>query len=154
MRRKNKFINLKDARYGDIIFFKPFTISGKIITWIDGSPYSHTAIYWGKLGGEHFVFEAQRGRSIGLTKLQNWRNFIIVRPKQKICSQKKLMSVEGNGYQTNKLLAIALNKCFGLALEADDPTCMICSELVNWAYDYSLGEKGNCTPASLFDELQ
>ena len=43
---------------------------------------------------------------------------------------------------------------FLIPLEADDPSSMICSELVNWAYNYVLGEKGDCTPASLFDELK
>jgi len=152
--KRNKFIDLKKIKYGDIIFFKPFTISGSIITWIDGSPYSHVAIYWGEIGGQQFMFEAQRGKTIGLTKLQKWRNFVVVRPNAKICSQKTLMSIEGRGYQTNKLLAITLNRCLGLPLKTDDPNSMICSELVNWAYDYSLGEKGNCTPASLFNYLK
>jgi len=64
------------------------------------------------------------------------------------------MQIEGRGYQTNKLFAIALHKLFGTPLEADEPNSMICSELVNWVYNYNLGDKGNCTPASLFKTLK
>jgi len=152
----HKYIDLKDARYGDVIFFEPTSLTSKIITWIDGSPYSHVALYWDIIGGKPFMFEAQYGRDVGLTRVQDWKNFIIIRPTNKawLRKQEELMTVEGNSYQTNKLFAIALHKIFGTPLEADSPNSMICSELVNWAYHYNLGEKGDCTPATLFNKLK
>jgi len=152
----HKYIDLKDARYGDVIFFEPYTITGNLITWIDGSPYSHVAIYWGDIAGQPYMFEAQRSKKIGLTRVQDWRNFIILRPINKawLRKQEEVMQIEGRGYQTNKLFAIALHKLFGTPLEADEPNSMICSELVNWVYNYNLGDKGNCTPASLFKTLK
>lgn len=152
----HKYIDLKNARYGDVIFFEPYTLSGDIIRKIDGSPYSHVAIFWGYIGGQPYMFEAQRNKSIGLTKVQDWINFIILRPSNRAWLKKpeELMQIEGRSYQTNKLVAIALHKLLGVSLEEDDPNSMICSELVNWAYNYVLGEKGNCTPASLFETLK
>lgn len=152
----DKYIDLQKARYGDVIFFEPYTLSGEIIRRIDGSPYSHVAIFWGFIAGQPYMFEAQRNRAIGLTRVQDWRNFIIIRPTNKawLRPQEELMQIEGRSYQTNKLVAIALHKLLGISLEEDDPNSMICSELVNWAYKYVLGVKGECTPASLFDELK
>lgn len=152
----HKYIDLKNARYGDVIFFEPYTITGNIITWIDGSPYSHVAIYWGEIAGQPYMFEAQRNKKIGLTRVQDWRNYIIIRPHNKawLRKQEEVMQIEGRSYHTNKLVAIALNRILGVSLEADSPDEMICSELVNWVYNYNLGEKGNCTPASLFKTLK
>lgn len=152
----HKYIDLKDARYGDVIFFEPYTLTGRLITAIDSSPYSHVALFWDNIAGQPFMFEAQRGKTIGLTRVQDWRNYIIIRPHNKAWLRKpeEVMQIEGRSYQTNKLAAIALNRLIGMPLEADSPDSMICSELVNWAYNYSLGEKGNCTPATLFDELR
>lgn len=151
-----KYIDLKNARYGDVIFLEPYTITGNLITWVDKSPYSHVAIYWGEIAGQPYMFEAQISKKIGLTRVQDWRNFIILRPHNKawLRKQEELMQIEGRSYQTNKLVAIALYKIFGISLEEDDPSSMICSELVNWAYNYNLGDKGNCTPASLFKVLK
>lgn len=152
----HKYIDLKDARYGDVIFFEPYTLSGEVIKYIDGSPYSHVALFWGYIAGQPYMFEAQRGKTIGLTRVQDWRNFIIIRPSNKawLRKQEEVMQVEGNSYQTNKLFAICLHKMFGIPLEADSPSSMICSELVNWAYHYVLGDKGDCTPATLFNKLK
>ena len=163
-----KIADIKDARYGDLIFFSPLSsLSSKLQVKIDNlrqpvkQPYCHVAIYWGEIGGKQHVFEAQsvnqKNKQIGLSPLQEYRNYVIVRPKINkywLRPKHELMALAGvSAYQYSRLIKVIQVRLFGLNMDSDDISETICTELGNWAWSYMTCDKSDCTPVSYYNSF-
>lgn len=163
-----KIEDIKEAKYGDLIFFSPLSSwSSKLQVKIDNlrqpvkQPYCHVAIYWGEIAGKHHVFEAQtvnqKNKQIGLSPLQEYRNYVIVRPminKYWLKPRHELMALAGvSSYQYSRLLKVAQVRLLGMSMDSDDISETICTELGNWEWSYMTCDKAYCTPVSYFNSF-
>lgn len=152
--------DIKLAQYGDIILYEPLRFLSRIQVKIDNIGqekkfnYSHGALYWGKEGNTHIMLESVDKCGVHLTKVQNWRNFIIVRPMgYDITPQEEMATYLGHKYDFSKIWAVFLNKAFKIPLTVDSDDEVICTELINLAYYYALTKKGMCTPVTLANAI-
>jgi len=152
--------HLKEAQYGDIILFEPSMYSSRVRVWIDNLGrnkkynYSHGALFWGYIGNTPLMIESVSPCGVHITKVQEWRNYIIIRPVDKIITtQNDLISYLDKRYDYSKLWSVFKNKFFGTPLTADNDTQVICTEFINLAYSYSLCKKGGCTPVTLAESI-
>jgi len=151
--------SLVQAEYGDIILFEPTRWISALQAKIDSrgqkkQPYSHGAIFWGHEGDIPLMIEAINKCGTHISKVQNWRNFIIVRPdKSMLMSKEKLITYVGKRYDFSKLYSVFENRFLGVPLFVDNDEEVICTELVNLAYNYTLTPKGMCTPVTLANAI-
>jgi uncharacterized protein YycO len=139
-------------KFGDVILFQPTSFHGKIIAWVDGSPYSHAAIYLGKDSGVDVFIESHEKKSgVVITQLEDWRNYVVLRPVKpmKHRTRKELLSKLGKGYDFSMIGWILLAKIFRKDRSTNDDNLLICSELVDWFYYYAIGGKKICTPKTI-----
>lgn len=148
--------DLSQAQYGDIILFEPTMLLSRIQVWIDNLGrqkkynYSHGAIFWGHVGHTPLMIESVSPCGVHIAKVQNWRNYIIVRPENNILmTQDELSSYLNKRYDYSKLWSVITNKFFGVPMTIDNDEQVICTELINLAYYYALCQKGKCTPVTL-----
>jgi hypothetical protein len=145
---KNKF------RYGDIIAFKPTGgFVSKMISKVDGSPYSHIAIFWRYVDGVPLFLESHEARGgVVINKLQEWGNFDVFRPHAlKPREEKEMLHLVGNRYDYSILWWIFKAKIFKKTLQNNDDTKVICSEYADYCYYYTLGEGKICTSKTIFE---
>jgi hypothetical protein len=139
-------------KYGSIILFKPTSLMGKLIALIDGSPYSHAAIYLGKQNGQHLFIEShEKKNGVVITRLEEWRNYIVFTPNLKIRPKRELLAKLGSRYDASMLGWIFWAKIFRKNPDNNDDGTLICSELVDWAYHYKIGKGKICTPKTIYE---
>lgn len=153
--KATKIEDIKDARYGDLIFFEPTSsIFSRIIPIIDGSRFSHVAMYLGRKYGHNLFIESQDGIGVVINNLQDWRNYTIIRPEKTPMPISVVLNDLGKKYDRMKLVALLQHRIFGTPLLADDDHALICSEAVNKWYYYKLYDKGQATPATIFHNIK
>lgn len=134
-------IPLKDARYGDVILFRPTSLFGWLIALIDGGPYSHGATYLEKRHGRHHFVEALTDGGVTYSILdEHAGNFDVFRPrKEPLVTKAELLALVGRRkYDFLKILRILSYYLFGHPVPRDGEQKLICTELVNWLYGYEL----------------
>ena len=139
-------------KFGDIILFKPTGLHGKIIAKIDGSGYSHAAIYLGKDSGvDLFIESHEKKNGVVITRLEDWKNYTVLRPKKKMKhhTREALLEKLGTGYDFSMIGWILVSKIFNKDRDTNDDNLLICSELVDWFYMYEIGGKKICTPRTI-----
>jgi hypothetical protein len=148
--------SLSQAQYGDIILFEPTRVLSRIQVWGDNLGqqrkfnYSHGALYLGKEGNTHLMLESITGCGVHITKVQEWANYIIVRPVgYEVRPKDEMLTYLDSKYDYSKIKAVMLNRLFNVPLTVDDDSQVICTELINLAYYYALTKKGMCTPVTL-----
>lgn len=153
--RANKIENIEDAQYGDLLFFTPTTsFFSHLIQKIDGSRFSHVALFLGKKYAHNLFIESQDGVGITISLLKEWRNYEIYRPELQCMPPSMILNDLGKPYDRKKIVQILSHKIFGTPLTADDDHALICSESVNKWYYYKLYEKGKATPATIYHNLK
>ena len=134
-------VALKEARYGDVILFRPTSLFGWLITLIDGGPYSHGAVYLDKRHGRHHFVEALTDGGVTYSILdENAGNFDVYRPNAApLVTKAELLALVGRRrYDFLKILRILSYYLFGKPVPRDGEQKLICTELVNWVYGYEL----------------
>lgn len=138
-------------KYGDIILFKPTSFTGKLIAWIDGSPYSHAAIYISKQNGHDLFIEShERKNGVVITRLEEWKNYTVVRPDMKARPKRDMLEKLGKTYDVSMIGWILWAKVFKRDLDNNDDNLLICSELVDYCYRYKIGKGRICTPKTIY----
>ena len=152
--------DLSQARYSDIILFEPTSLTGRIQVAVDNlgqktkHNFSHRAIFWGFEGKTPLMLESVSPCGVHIAKVQEWRNYVIVRPEgKKVRPKKEMIRYLNSRYDYSKLYAVILNRLFGTSLTVDDDSQVICTELINLAYYYKLTDKGMCTPVTLANKI-
>jgi hypothetical protein len=145
--------NLKDKfKYGDVIMFRPTGgFVSKMISLIDGSEYSHGAIFWKYDNGVPLFIESHEARGgVVINKLQEWSNFDVYRAKGlKARPINELLGMVGRRYDYSLLWWIFKTKILRSNLQNNDNTMVICTELVDFCYYYTLGAGYVCTPNTI-----
>jgi hypothetical protein len=154
--KASKIEDIKDAKYGDLIFFYPSRITSSLIPPIDGSPFSHIAMFtYYRHGAYRFIESDSRRGGVTEPKIDGHENIVIVRLHDVIPMPPSVVYRDLNKrYDHSKLFQLFLHKVIGTSLYADDDSAMICSEAVNKWYNYKLFEKGHATPATIWYNLQ
>jgi cell wall-associated NlpC family hydrolase len=125
-----------DMKHGDLIFVRGTDTISRIIEWLTSSKYSHVAMYIGN--GE--VIEAQRLRSVGLAPLSEYDGKYDVYTCPTLTDDQRKQIIEyarsmgGIKYDYLDIARLFLRCVFRLELPIDDPTRIICSELIVKAY--------------------
>ena len=152
--------DLRQAKYGDIILFRPTGMISQLQTKIDSigqepQNFSHGAIFLENIGDIGIMVESVNKGGVRIAPIQEWRNYVIVRPEgsYRIVPKKSLISKVRSDYDFNKILRVMFSRLFGVSLSADDDKKLICTELINYAYRYQLTEKGMCTPVTLANAI-
>ena len=149
-------VNLKNARYGDVILFRSTSLFGSLIRLIDGGEYSHGAIYLEKRHGRHHFIEALTDGGVTYSILdENAGNWDIYRPSPKISATKpELIALVGRrGYDFLRIVRILSFYVFSRPLPADNQQKFICTELINWAYGFALSEE-LATPRTIHEAVK
>jgi hypothetical protein len=137
-------------KYGDIIQFKPTSLVGRIICLIDRSPYSHTAIYLGRYASKNLIIESHPNtQGVRISVLQDWKNYIVLRAPTEPLPKSQLLGTIGAKYDFNRIYHLLKTKLLGGVLLNNGETELICSELADYCHNYTLGNKGVCTPATI-----
>lgn len=140
-------------KYGDIILFKPkHSLVSKLISIIDGSPYSHAGFFLGYFKGVPMFIESHESKGgVVITKLEDWGNYDVYRPIIQIRPQSigRMLKLTGRKYDFSRLWWVVKAKIFGFRLQNNDESKLICSELVDYGWRYALGGAYLSTPATL-----
>lgn len=139
-------------KYGDIIQFKPTTLYGKAIKFVDGSPYSHTAMFLKyEKGVPLFIESHEKKGGVVISKLHEWGNYDVYRPVDiKPRPMKEVLGKLGTEYDTFMILDILINKFFKSELYNNDDKKFICSEFKDWVYYYKVGNGYVATPKTFY----
>jgi len=147
--------NLKDKlEYGDIIMFKPTGgIVSRLISLVDGSKYSHGAIFLGyEFGVPLFIESHEKRGGVVINKLQEWSNFDVLRPVAlKPRPIEDMLKMVGSRYDYSLLWWIFKAKILRSKLQNNDNSSVVCTELVDFCYYYTLGDGYVCTPKTISD---
>lgn len=166
--KATKIEDIKDAKFGDVIFFSPLSsLTSKLQVKVDNigikrkRNVSHVAIFYGYIDGVPHMLEAdnvnRKHRQVGLSPIFEYRNYEILRPNNQawLKSPTEIMAISGiSRYQYSRLWTIAKARLFGFSLESDDISAVICSEYVNWCWSYYLCDKANCTPVTMRNNFE
>lgn len=148
-------IALAEARYGDVILFRPSSVFGRLIALIDGGPYSHGAIYLEERHGRHLFVEALTDGGVVLSVLdEHAGNFDVFRaplPQEKKAAL--LALVNRRRYDFLKIWRILNFYLFARPLPRDDSQRFICTELVNWVHGFTLADE-LATPRTVHERLR
>ena len=139
-------------QYGDIILFKPTTFMGKLISFIDGSPYSHIGVFVEyKNGVPLFIESHEKKGGVVITRLQEWQNYTVKRPLVKPRAKKEVLSKLGTRYDNSMLWWIFKAKIFKSMEYNNDDTSLICSEFADYIFHYKVGNGYVATPKTFAD---
>jgi hypothetical protein len=140
-------------KYGDILLFKPTSFTGKLIAWIDGSPYSHGAVYIGKQNGHHLFIESHEKKGgVVMTRLEEWKNYIVLRPKTlKPRPKREVLSKLGTRYDWSMIGWIFWSKIFPTQIDNNDDDMLICTEFCDFVYRYKIGKGKVATPKTFYE---
>jgi hypothetical protein len=152
--------DISQAKYGDIILFEPTSLRGHIQVFVDNlwrkEKYnvSHVAMFWSHDGNTPLMFESVSPCGSHIAKVQNWRNYTIVRLEgYKVVPKAEIARLLNKKYDYSKLWAVFANKFFGIPLVTDDDEQTMCAETINLAYYYAICPKGKCTPVTLASKI-
>ena len=117
---------------GDVIFMKPETFIGRMVTRIDGGPYSHVAI---AVSDTHIV-EAQGFRFSRIWPVYGHEVLVVdlgLTEEQRIDIVKNAISVTGRWYDYPVIIGYFLKNVFNWEIKAlwNSQNRLICSELVS-----------------------
>ena len=145
------------AEFGDIIFFKPITVKSRLISFFDKGAWSHVALVLGMYENRILFVESHwQGVRVGLL-VEDLQNFSIQKTSKKIKQTKQeILSFVGKKYDFKHLffMGMFLMSHRLIPLPKTDEEKFICSELVNWAYGYTLSKKGKATPNTIWNWVQ
>lgn len=135
-------------KYGDIILFTPTSITGRLISMIDGSPYSHVGIFIKYENGIPLFLEShEKKNGVVLSRLEEWGNYKVLRPVALVPRFKAdLVKLLGTKYDFSMIVWICVAKFLHKKEINNDFSKLICSELVDYTYHYSIGKGEICTP--------
>lgn len=154
-------VALRDARYGDVILFRPTSALGDVIAHEDGGVYSHGALYHVKLDGRHAFTESLVSGGVVLSVLDESLmsdgvvNFDVYRPPFPIArTRREVMERVGRvRYDLWKLVRIFLHNRFGVPLpRVGNSLADICTEHINWAYGGAFGPLA--TPRTIHEAVR
>lgn len=153
---------IAQAKYGDILQFRPTSAKGELIRWADAtiggwrdnglgsmSPYSHTAVYDRYEDGQHWMFESDGEGVRHSVILEELGNFDIFRTNtpMPIRSREELAALcNRRKYDFLGLLKILSYYVTGREHDWQDLRRMWCTEFANWAYFGRIVEDGPSTP--------
>jgi len=141
-------------KYGDVILFRSTGgFVSNAIGKIDGSEYSHGAIFWKYSDGVPLFIESHEARGgVVVNKLQEWGNFDVYRPLHLAPRPvDEMLSLIGRKYDYNLLWWIFKSKVLRRKQYNNDDLQLICTELVDHCYYYSIGNGCVCTPKTTRD---
>lgn len=137
--------------YGDIILFKPMTFRGRLISLIDGSPYSHIGMFLRYDANIPLFIESDESTGgVVIMQLQDWQNYIILKPVG-ISPRpiEQILEKLGTPYDTIMILDILLAKIFKRNKQNNNENKFICSEFIDYCYNYKIGQ-GNVATLKTF----
>lgn len=143
---KNKF------QYGDVIMFRPTGgFVSNAISKIGDSEYSHGAIFWKYVNGIPLFIESHESRGgVVINRLQEWSNFDVYRPKGlEIRPAHELLEMVGRRYDYSMLWWILKARILKTKVQNNDNALVICTELVDFVFYYSLGRGYVCIPKTV-----
>jgi hypothetical protein len=134
-------------KYGDIILFKPTTLLGKIISLIDGSPYSHIGVFIEYRNGIALFIESHEKKGgVVITQLQEWENYIVKKPLIKPRLKKDVLAKLGTKYDFSMLVWLLKAKILKKKQYNNNDSTLICSELADYVFNYKVGSGYVATP--------
>lgn len=146
----------KKLKYGDLIAFEPTSKTGKLIRRIDSGgkgKFSHYGFFWCEKDGALLFLESVEGHGVRVNILQEWRqNYTIYRPADETIKPRainEMLVLVGAKYDYKRIWALLKNRLFDIPLYADSPTSPICTEYVNFGWNYNLVKAGTATPYTL-----
>lgn len=138
--------------YGDIILFKPSSLLGSLISFIDGSEYSHVGMFIEyKNGVPLFIESHEKKNGVVITKLQEWQNYTVKKTLIKPRRKREVLNMLGTSYDNSMLWWIFKAKVFSLKQENNDEKSLICSEFIDWCFNYQVGHGYVATPKTFND---
>lgn len=139
-------------QYGDVIFFKPAGLYGKAIKLVDGSPYSHTAVFWKYEEGIPLFIESHENKGgVVISKLHEWGNYDVYRPIDlKIRPIKEVLDKVSTEYDVWLIPTILLDKLLQAETFNNNQDKFICSEFVDYVFYYKIGNGKMATPKTFY----
>lgn len=152
--------DINQAQYGDIILFEPTRLLSHVQVKVDNIKqpikrnFSHGSLFWVFEGTTPLMIESVSGCGVHISRLNMWRNFIIIRPEgYNVMPKEEMAKYLNRRYDFSKIVSVMLNKAFDIPLTVDSDSEVICTELINLAYNYKLTPKGMCTPVTLANAI-
>jgi len=152
-------ITLNKAKYGDVILFYPTSWYGRLISYFDGSPYSHIATYLESRDGYHWMLESTVNKNgFVISKIrEDWDNFDVYDMKlyrKYLRSSREMMDlVDERPYDISRLLEIFLHYVLKLDLNVSNAQRLICAEAVNLQFSYKLVDN-NQSPRTIWEKIR
>lgn len=144
---------------GDIVFLKPTSVIGKLVTWVDGGEYSHVAI---AVSPTHII-EAQYFTRSRIWPVYTGDNVMVLDLDLEDWQRQRIIdnAIEMTGiwYDYKTIASYFIRHIFKWNTKAiwNSQNNLICSELVMAllisAEYYGAGTETNITPRELFEKL-
>jgi len=156
-------VHPKQAKFGDIILFRPHSFLGFLITALDGSEYSHGAVYLEERYGRHLFIEALTDGGVKLSILDEFAggdgtgNFDIYRPEwlglPSVTTNQAMALADRRSYDFGRIRRILGFYLLGIRMPKVRGSRLICTELVNWVWGNRLVEGELVTPRTVYEAL-
>lgn len=125
---------------------------GKLISFFDGSEYSHIGMFIKYDNGVPIFIESHEKKSgVVMTKLEEWRNYTIKSPTIKPRPKKEVLNMLGTSYDSSMLWWLLKAKVFKSKQQNNDEKSLICSEFIDWCFHYKVGGGYVATPKTFND---
>lgn len=154
-------IPLSEAKFGDVLLFRPTSAFGDQIVAVDGGPYSHGALYHVKLDGRHTFTEALPFGGIVFSVLDEAllvdgvQNFDVYRPPFPIVrTPEEVMARVGRvRYDFWRIVRLLLNRTLRVPMpRKGNPNADVCTEHLGWAYGGAFGAFP--TPRTVYEAVK
>lgn len=137
----------------DFIFFRPVSLKGELIAWIDGGEFSHCGIVLGEMYGRTWFIEADwDGVKINALK-KSLNNYEIVSHLFPSKTLDELAEQAGKPYDYWSIFQVSLKRFFGKPLGMTKDESFICSEFLDWSTGYTLPVE-IATPNSIYETIK
>jgi hypothetical protein len=155
--KESSSLSSPDLRFGDIIFFGPVTSYGKVFSMVEQGPWAHVGFVL-EVSEEEVLFMESEWNGVRIRVLRvDWENFEIWRPNMDpVRTKKQAYGEVGKFYDYKHLLwtGFRLLTKNRFRIPKTDNEQYICSEFVNWLYEYQFIEQGTATPNNLYEIIQ
>ena len=101
-----------------------------------------------------FIESHEKRRGVVLIKLEDWRNYTILRSRVKPRNKYVMLRLLNKKYDYKLFLQLLKIKVFKKILKNNNEDKLICSELIDYAYYYTIGNGNVCTPKTIYDEYR